>query len=57
MQRDPRRDVVVHAAYCYRRAAENLKSEHVQSNRPFHTGAQDTTQTGPSCSVWRGGVN
>jgi len=33
---------------------ENLKSEHARSNRPIHTG---TTQTGPSCRVWCGGVN
>ena len=34
-----------------------MKSEHVQSNLPIHTGTPDTTQTGPSCSVWCGGVN
>jgi len=28
---------------------ENLKTEHVQSNRPIHTGTPDTIQTGPSC--------
>ena len=32
---------------------ENLKSVHVQSNRPILTGTLDTTQTGPSCRVWR----
>jgi len=37
--------------------SENLKSERVQCNRPIHTGTPDTTQTGPSCRVWRGGVN
>ena len=31
---------------------ENLKSEHVQSNRPIHAGTPDTTQTGLSCRVW-----
>jgi len=36
---------------------ENLKSEHVQSNRPIHTCTPDTTQTRPSCRVWCGGVN
>ena len=36
---------------------ENLKSEHVQSNRPTHTGTPDTTQIGPFCRVWCGGVN
>jgi len=36
---------------------ENLKSEHVHSNRPAHTGIPDTTRTGPSCRVWCGGVN
>jgi len=30
---------------------ENLKSKHVQSNRPIHTGTPDTTHTGPSCRV------
>ena len=35
---------------------ENLKSEHVESNRPIHTGVPDTTQTRPSCRVWCGGV-
>ena len=35
------------------RPTENLKSEHVQSNRPIHIGTPDTTQTGPSCRVWR----
>jgi len=33
--------------------AENMKSERVQGNRPIHTGTPDTTQTGPSCLVWR----
>ena len=34
---------------------ENLKPEHVQSNRPIHIATPDTTQTGPSCRVlvWR----
>ena len=32
-------------------------SGHVRSNRPIHIGTPDTTQTGPSCRVWRGGVN
>ena len=36
---------------------ENLKSEHVQSNRPIHTGTPDTTQIGQFCRVWCGGVN
>ena len=36
---------------------ENLKSEHVQSNRPVDAGTPYTTQTGPSCRVWYGGVN
>ena len=35
---------------------ENLKSEHVESNRPIHTGVPDTTQTRPSCRIWCGGV-
>ena len=30
---------------------ENLKSEHVNSNRPIHTATPDTTQTGLSCLV------
>jgi len=36
---------------------ENLKSEHVQSNRAIHTDTADTTHTGLSCRVWCGGVN
>jgi len=33
---------------------ENVKSEHVPSNRPIHIGTTpDTTQTGPSCRVER----
>ena len=32
---------------------ENLKSEHVQSNCSVHIATPDTTQTGPSCCVWR----
>jgi len=37
---------------------ENLKSEHVQSNRPIHTGTADTTKTGPSIlSRLAGSVN
>jgi len=31
-------------------------SEHVESNRPVHTGTPDTTQTGPSCRVCCSGV-
>jgi len=30
---------------------ENLKSEHVHSNRPVHNDTPDMTQTGPSCRV------
>ena len=33
--------------------AENLKSEHVDSNCPIHTATPDTTQTEQSCRVWR----
>jgi len=36
---------------------ENLKSEHVHSNRPIHTSTRGTTQTGPSCRVWCDGLN
>jgi len=36
---------------------ENLKSKHVHSNRPIRIGTSDTTETGPSCRVWCGGVN
>ena len=32
--------------------AGSLKSEHVQNNRPIHTGTPDTIQTRPSCRVW-----
>ena len=33
-------------------STENLKSEHVQSNRPIHASTPDTTKTGLSCRVW-----
>jgi len=36
---------------------ETLKSDHVQSNCPVDTVIPDTTQTGPSCCVWCGGVS
>jgi len=39
------------------RPIENLKPGHVQSSRSIPTGTPDTTQTGPSCRVWCGGVN
>ena len=32
---------------------KNLKSEHVQSYGSIYIGTLDTTQTGPSCRVWR----
>jgi len=33
--------------------AENFKSDHVQIYRLIRAGTADTTQTGPSCLVWR----
>ena len=39
------------------RRQKNLKSEHVNGNRPIHTATPDTTQTGLSCRVWCDGVN